>query len=105
MFAGRKETMKENNDCPTVEGGDCTISFNAEYVLISHKKKFFKKYLTIEDHEKLFKNISQSYWDKRYRQDQITLLEDAIEVQKKSEKVLLDAEELSSDIGLIIDKF
>ena len=97
--------MKENNDCPTVKAEDCKISFNDEYVLISYKKKFFKKYLTMEEHEKLFKNISKSYWDKRYRQDQITLLEDAVEVQKKSEKVLVDAEELSSDIGLIIDKF
>ena len=101
----RKDMVIENNDCPTVEGGDWTISFNAEYVLISHKKKFFKKYLTMEEHEKLFKNIAKSYWDKKYEQDQITLLEDAIEVQKKSEKVLVDAEELSSDIGLIIDKF
>lgn len=97
--------MKENDNCPTVKSEDCTISFNDEYVLISHKKKFFKKYLTMEEHEKLFKNISKSYWDKRYREDQINLLEDAIEVQKKSEKVLVDAEELSSDIGLMIDKF
>ncbi|QBX32553.1 MAG: hypothetical protein GOVbin2604_5 [Gammaproteobacteria virus GOV_bin_2604] len=97
--------MKKNDECPTVEGEDCTISFNAEYVLISHKKKFFKKYLTIDEHEKLFKNISRSYWDKKYQHDQITLLEDAIKVQKKSRKVLSDAEELSSDIGLMIDKF
>tara|TARA_R100000781_G_scaffold114372_2_gene85002 strand:- start:341 stop:802 length:462 start_codon:yes stop_codon:yes gene_type:complete len=115
MLAGRKnmgiynlsknDMVIENDDCPTVEGGDCTISFNTEYVLVSYKKKFFKKYLTIEDHEKLFKNIAESYWDKKFEQDQIDLLEDAIEVEKKSEKVLSDAEELSSDIGLIIDKF
>ena len=54
MFAGRKETMKEKNNCPTVKAEDCTISFNDEYVLISHKKIFFKKYLTMEEHEKLY---------------------------------------------------
>lgn len=105
MFAGRKETMKEKNNCPTVKAEDCTISFNDEYVLISHKKKFFKKYLTMEEHEKLFKNISKSYWDKKYKHDQITLLENTTEIEKKSEKVLVNAKELSADIGLMIDKF
>jgi len=94
-------------ECPTVKGGDCTISFNDQYVLISHKGKFFKKFLTIEDHGRIFKNVSQSYWDKKsmLEEQSIAMLNEAVRIESKSEKVLVGAQGLSADIGLIIDKF
>ncbi len=33
------------------------------------------------------------------------MLNEAVKIEKKSEEVLIGAQELSADIGLIIDKF
>ena len=107
FITGKVNVMSKDEECPTVKGGDCTISFNDQYVLVSHKGKFFKKFLTIEEHERIFKNVSKTYWDKKFREKKqsIAMLNEAVKVEKKSEKVLASAEELSADIGLIIDKF
>ena len=107
FITGKVNVMAMDQECPTVEGGDCTISFNDRYVLISHKGKFFKKFLTIEDHARIFKNVSQSYWDKieKLENESIAMLNEAVRIESKSEEVLAGAQELSADIGLIIDKF
>lgn len=107
FITGKVNVMSKDEECPTVKGGDCTISFNDQYVLVSHKGKFFKKFLTIEEHERIFKNVSQSYWNKKSMLDKrsIAMLNEAVKIEKKSEKVLAGAQELSADIGLIIDKF
>ena len=107
FITGKVNVMSKDEECPTVKGGDCTISSNDQYVLISHKGKFFKKFLTIEEHGRIFKNVSQSYWDKKSMLDKrsIAMLNEAVKIEKKSEKVLAGAQELSADIGLIIDKF
>ena len=107
FITGKVNVMSKDEECPTVKGGDCTISFNDQYVLISHKGKFFKKFLTIEEHERIFKNVSKTYWDKKFREEKqsIAMLNEAVKIEKKSEEVLIGAQELSADIGLIIDKF
>ena len=107
FITGKVNVMSKDEECPTVKGGDCTISFNDQYVLVSHKGKFFKKFLTIEEHGRIFKNVSQSYWNKKSMLDKrsIAMLNEAVKIEKKSEKVLAGAQELSADIGLIIDKF
>ena len=107
FITGKVNVMAMDQECPTVEGGDCTISFNDQYVLISHKGKFFKKFLTTVEHERIFKNVSQSYWDKMSmeRKQSIAMLNEAVKIESKSEEVLAGAQELSADIGLIIDKF
>lgn len=107
FITGKVNVMAKEEECPTVEGGDCTISFNDQYVLISHKGKFFKKFLTIDEHERIFKNVSGSYWNKKsmLEKQSIAMLNEAVKIEKKSEEVLIGAQELSADIGLIIDKF
>tara|TARA_R110001592_G_scaffold83707_2_gene247977 strand:+ start:12559 stop:12888 length:330 start_codon:yes stop_codon:yes gene_type:complete len=109
MFFREISIMDKNKEeeCPTVKGGDCTISFNDRYVLISHKGKFFKKFLTMEDHARIFKNVSQSYWDKneKLKNESIAMLNEAVRIESKSKDALVEAQGLSADIGLIIDKF
>lgn len=107
FITGKVNVMAMDQECPTVEGGDCTISFNDRYVLISHKGKFFKKFLTAVEHERIFKNVSQSYWDKMSmeRKQSIAMLNEAVRIESKSKDALVGAQGLSADIGLIIDKF
>ena len=65
-----------------------TITFNPDhegvYVLVNIDGEYHKKYLTEEQHENILQSCFQSYFQKK----SIALLNDAVRIEKQSEKLL-----------------
>jgi|TARA_R100000278_G_scaffold120096_1_gene102161 hypothetical protein len=65
-----------------------TITFNPDhegvYVLVNIDGEYHKKYLTEEQHGNILQSCFQSYFQKK----SIALLNDAVRIEKQSEKLL-----------------